>query len=110
MSDELIHSVGSTSTLAEKPALKKPPMYQVVMYNDDYTPMDFVVDVLMQIFFLDEAAATSVMMAVHRQGKGVAGVYPKDIAETKTMIVNQVAQEHEHPLKCECEVLPDDNE
>ncbi|WP_097461184.1 ATP-dependent Clp protease adapter ClpS [Mangrovitalea sediminis] len=86
-----------------KPALKRPSMYRVVMMNDDYTPMDFVVDVLMKFFGMDEEKATQVMLIVHTQGKAVCGVYTRDIAETKAAQVNQYSSECEHPLLCEIE-------
>ena len=85
----------------DKPALKKPSMYQVVMLNDDYTPMDFVVEVLVTFFSMNEEQATQVMLAVHTQGKAVCGVFTRDIAETKAAQVNQYAVECQHPLKCE---------
>jgi Uncharacterized conserved protein len=89
----------------ERPAVKPPKRYQVVLLNDDFTPMDFVVDVLMRFFGLDEAKANAVMLAVHTQGKGVCGVYSREVAEMKVMQVNQYAREHQHPLQCEMEVV-----
>ena len=86
-----------------KPALKKPPLYRVTLLNDDYTPMDFVVDVLMKFFGMNEEKATQVMLLVHTQGKAVCGVYTRDIAETKAAQVNQYSSECEHPLLCEIE-------
>ncbi|MGX5728763.1 ATP-dependent Clp protease adapter ClpS [Metapseudomonas otitidis] len=86
-----------------KPALKAPSMYKVVMFNDDYTPMDFVVEVLETIFNLDREVATRVMLTVHTEGRAVCGVYTRDIAETKAMQVNQYARESQHPLLCEIE-------
>ncbi|MDH2435723.1 Clp protease ClpS [Pokkaliibacter plantistimulans] len=86
-----------------KPQLKAPPMYQVVMLNDDYTPMDFVVHVLQYFFNMDEESATQVMLAVHHQGKGICGVFPKDVAETKAQQVNQYSRQSQHPLMCEVE-------
>lgn len=76
-------------------------MYQVVMLNDDFTPMHFVVEVLVRFFAMNEEKATQVMMAVHTQGKAVCGVYSRDIAETKVAQVNQYADECDHPLLCE---------
>ncbi|MEQ5833439.1 ATP-dependent Clp protease adapter ClpS [Marinobacter sp. R17] len=87
----------------EKPALKRPARYRVVLLNDDYTPMDFVVDVLMKFFAMNEEKATQVMLLVHTQGKAVCGVYTRDIAETKAAQVNQYSSECEHPLLCEIE-------
>ena len=87
------------------PELKRPDMYRVVLLNDDYTPMEFVVEILEIFFNLDRERATQVMLAVHMKGKGVCGVYTKDIAETKAAQVNQCARDHEHPLMCEVEPL-----
>lgn len=78
-------------------------MYRVIMLNDDYTPMDFVVEVLMKFFNMSEEKATQVMLTVHMQGKAVCGVYTRDIAETKMAQVNQYASDCEHPLLCEIE-------
>jgi ATP-dependent Clp protease adaptor protein ClpS len=91
------------SVAPEKPALKRPARYRVVLLNDDYTPMDFVVDVLMKFFGMNEEKATQVMLLVHTQGKAVCGVYTRDIAETKAAQVNQYSSECEHPLLCEIE-------
>lgn len=85
----------------EKPALERPSRYQVVMLNDDYTPMHFVVEVLTVFFNMSEEKATQVMLAVHTQGKAVCGVFTKDVAETKVAQVNQYAAECDHPLLCE---------
>lgn len=86
-----------------KPKLKEPPRYQVVMMNDDYTPMDFVVHVLQHFFGMDEESATQVMLAVHQRGKGICGVFPKDLAETRAAQVNQYSRQSQHPLMCEVE-------
>ncbi|MBR7198340.1 ATP-dependent Clp protease adapter ClpS [Pseudomonas sp. 14A] len=86
-----------------KPALQAPPMYKVVLFNDDYTPMDFVVEVLEVFFNLNRELATKVMLAVHIEGRAVCGVFTRDIAETKAMQVNQYARESQHPLLCEIE-------
>ncbi|MDP5208936.1 ATP-dependent Clp protease adapter ClpS [Microbulbifer sp. 2205BS26-8] len=85
------------------PKLKRPPMYKVVMLNDDYTPMDFVVEALERFFGVNRERATQLMLQVHTRGKAVCGVYTRDIAETKAAQVNQFAQENEHPLLCEIE-------
>ena len=85
----------------EKPALERPSRYQVVMMNDDYTPMHFVVEVLTTFFTMSEEQATQVMLAVHTQGKAVCGVFTKDVAETKVAQVNQYSAECDHPLLCE---------
>ena len=83
--------------------VKPPQMYQVVMLNDDYTPMEFVVDVLEHIFGLDRTSATRVMLEVHTRGKGVCGVYTFEIAETKVAQVTTYARQHQHPLLCTME-------
>ena len=85
------------------PQLKKPPLYAVVLMNDDYTPMDFVIEILQQYFALNLDQATQVMLTVHYEGKGVAGVYPRDIAETKANQVNNYARSQGHPLLCQIE-------
>jgi ATP-dependent Clp protease adaptor protein ClpS len=89
----------------EKPALKKPSQYQVMMLNDDFTPMHFVVEVLLHFFAMNEEQATQVMLAVHTQGKAVCGVFTRDIAETKVAQVNQYSAECDHPLLCELQKL-----
>jgi len=86
-----------------KPQLKAPPMFRVVMFNDDYTPMDFVVEVLEGIFNHSREQATRIMLTVHTEGKAVCGIYTRDVAETKAMQVNQYARECQHPLLCEIE-------
>jgi len=80
--------------------LKEPSMYKVLLINDDYTPMDFVIDVLVRFFRMNEEQATQVMMNVHTRGKGVCGVFTHEIAETKMLQVNQYAKKNEHPLLC----------
>lgn len=77
-----------------------PPMYQVVLLNDDYTPMEFVVTVLEHFFGMNRDKATHVMLAVHREGRGVCGVYPKDVAQSKVEQVADFARQHQHPLQC----------
>ncbi len=84
-----------------QPKLKPPPMYKVILLNDDYTPMDFVVEILRSFFSMDEERATRVMLAIHTQGRAVCGVFSRDIAETKAAQVNQYARECKHPLLCE---------
>ncbi len=86
-----------------KPELKKPPLYKVILLNDDFTPMDFVVEILMEFFSMNQEKATQVMLQVHTQGVGVCGTYSKDVAETKVHIVNQYSREHHHPLMCAME-------
>ncbi|AFK63028.1 MAG: ATP-dependent Clp protease adapter ClpS [Advenella sp.] len=87
-------------TEAQKAKLAPPPMYQVLLLNDDYTPMDFVVSVLQKIFSKTEEEATVIMLKVHHDGKGVCGVYTRDIAATKVATVAQYARSHQHPLQC----------
>jgi len=86
--------------LAERPGLKRPSMYQVILLNDDFTPMDFVVDVLCRFFQKSSEDATAVMLNIHHQGRGLCGIYPHGIAETRVAMVNQFSRSHEHPLKC----------
>ena len=86
-----------------KPRLKEPSMYKVVLINDDYTPMEFVVNLLEKLFGMDREKATRIMLTVHSQGKGVCGVYTYEIAETKVAQVNEYAQSHQHPLMCSME-------
>lgn len=90
-----------------KPTLKKPPLYKVVLLNDDYTPMEFVVEVLETFFRMNREKATHVMLTVHTKGKGVCGVFSRDVAETKAAQVNQYARQNEHPLLCEIEACDD---
>jgi ATP-dependent Clp protease adaptor protein ClpS len=86
------------ATATAKPKLKRPPMYKVILMNDDYTPMEFVVHVLEIFFAIQREKATQIMLAVHTQGAAVVGIFPRDIAETKSEQVNQYAQENNHPL------------
>jgi ATP-dependent Clp protease adaptor protein ClpS len=88
---------------AIKPQLKKPPLYKVILLNDDFTPMDFVIDILMIFFGMNEDTATTVMLQVHMQGVGVCGTYTKDVAETKVFIVNEYSRKNQHPLMCSME-------
>lgn len=94
---------------ATKPKIKKPSLYKVMMMNDDYTPMEFVVHVLQAFFALDREKATRVMLQVHTDGKAVCGIYTKDIAETKAAQVVEYAQQNEHPLICEIEAVEEDD-
>ena len=86
-----------------KPKLKPPSMYTVFLLNDDYTPMEFVVEVLEQFFFLPHESATYLMFQVHQTGRGICGLYTRDIAETKVVQVNEFARRNEHPLLCSME-------
>jgi ATP-dependent Clp protease adaptor protein ClpS len=91
---------GSDALVEERTLTRLPPLYRVVMLNDDYTPMNFVVFVLMRFFSKDERAAMTIMLRVHREGKSLVGVYARSIAETKVAQVNAFSQENGHPLKC----------
>jgi ATP-dependent Clp protease adaptor protein ClpS len=86
-----------------RPKLKKPPLYKVILLNDDFTPMDFVIEILMDFFAMSEQKATQVMLQIHTQGVGVCGTYSKDVAETKVYIVNEYSRAHQHPLMCSME-------
>lgn len=86
-----------------KPKLKQPPLYKVIILNDDYTPMDFVVEVLQKFFCMDLGKATEIMLHVHTRGMGVCGVYTRDVAETKVHQVNNYSRENQHPLLCTME-------
>jgi len=91
-----------------RPALKKPSLYRVTLLNDDYTPMEFVVEILQTFFGMDREKATQVMLTVHTSGKATCGIFPRDIAETKSAQVNQCAKDNEHPLVSEIEPVADD--
>lgn len=80
-----------------------PPMYKVLLNNDDYTPMDFVIEVLMRFFNLDSEKANQIMLTVHYRGRAVCGIYTAEIAETKVMQVTRYAKQHQHPLMCTME-------
>ncbi len=104
MSNELqSHQDRGIATEEAKPEVKRPPMYKVVLLNDDFTPMDFVVDVIQTFFALGHDRATQIMLHVHTRGKGVCGVFTFEIAETKVAQVNDYSRQNEHPLKCALE-------
>ena len=86
-----------------RPKIKQPPLYRVVLINDDFTPMEFVVEVLESIFGMERTRATQVMLEVHTKGKGVCGVFNYEIAETKVAQVMSTAKQHQHPLLCTME-------
>jgi ATP-dependent Clp protease adaptor protein ClpS len=86
-----------------RPELKLPPMYRVILINDDYTPMDFVIEILQTFFTMSHDRATQVMLHVHTRGKGVCGVFTYEIAETKVALVNEYSRQSEHPLMCTLE-------
>ena len=81
-----------------KPKVKRPPLYKVILLNDDYTPMEFVVHILQRFFAMNREKATQIMLVVHTEGSAVVGIFPRDVAETKSEQVNRYAQENQHPL------------
>jgi ATP-dependent Clp protease adaptor protein ClpS len=87
-----------------RPQLAKPPMFKVMLMNDDYTPMEFVVGVLIKFFHLTPEAATRVMLKVHTEGRAVCGVFSRDVAETKVQQVNEFSRENQQPLLCDLEI------
>jgi len=89
-----------TILATRKAVSRPPPLYKVLLLNDDYTPMEFVVDVLERFFGMDRERATIVMLKVHHEGSGLAGLYPRDVAETKVHLVTEYARSHQHPLQC----------
>ena len=101
--DDNGHDLEGSVITKSKPKTKKPSMYKVLMLNDDYTPMDFVVHVLQQFFRMPESEAMRVMLQVHQQGFGVCGVFTFEVAETKVHQVVEYARKHEHPLQCTLE-------
>jgi ATP-dependent Clp protease adaptor protein ClpS len=100
-------SIFDTDLLVDEPELKEPPLYQVILLNDDYTPMEFVIFALQKVFALNYERATEIMLAVHTKGLGVCGIFPKEIAEMKALEMNQLAKDHQHPLLTEIEPLQD---
>ena len=104
MSKPKKNSEGQVATV-EKTKVAKPPLYAVVILNDDYTPMDFVVHVLIRFFQMTEEKAIQVMLSVHTQGRGVCGQYTKEIAETKAKQVMDLAEVNEYPLQCRIETV-----
>ena len=95
---------GGLAVATEKPQLQRPPMYKVIILNDDYTPMEFVVHVLERFFGMDREKATRVMLTIHTTGSAVAGIFPKDLAETKSEQINDYARENNHPLMSNVEM------
>ncbi len=88
-----------------RPEVARPPLFQVVLLNDDFTPMDFVIEVLRGFFGFDQEKAVQVMLHVHTRGKGVCGVFTREVAETKVTQVNEYSRSHQHPLLCTMEKL-----
>lgn len=97
-----MEKTGHNSQTLEKvdEELREPPLYRVVMMNDDYTTRDFVIDVLVRVFHKDVPAATRIMLDVHRKGRGIVGTYTRDIALTKVQAVHHMAREADFPLRC----------
>ncbi len=107
--DESSPEFGEGAVVEEsQPILKRPSRYQVILFNDDYTPMEFVVEILELFFAMDREQATRIMLAVHTDGKATCGIYTRDVAETKASQVNQFSKDNEHPLLCGIEVADDD--
>ena len=102
-SDEDIGHDSGLVVQETRPEVAEPKRYMVILVNDDFTPMEFVVLILKEFFNLDEESATRIMLNVHTKGKGVCGIYSKDIAETKVVMVNEFARKNEHPLLCTME-------
>ena len=94
---------GDAVVLRAKPKLKKPPLYKVLVINDDYTPMEFVVALLMRVFHMSRDTAERVMLHIHTRGVGVCGVFPREIAESKVRQTLDFAGQNQHPLQCKME-------
>ncbi|WP_416899831.1 MAG: ATP-dependent Clp protease adapter ClpS [Minwuia sp.] len=104
MTDKRTDSDNETGVITKtRPRTKKPSLWRVLMLNDDYTPMEFVVYVLQRYFNKDQEAATQIMLHVHQKGVGVCGIYPYEVAETKVTQVINLARENQHPLQCTLE-------
>lgn len=101
--DDTDRGNGDVALLEAPPKVKEPPLYKVIMLNDDYTPMDFVVEVLQTFFRIGHDQAVQIMLTVHTKGKAVVGVYTAEIAETKAVQVNEYARSNQHPLMCTLE-------
>ena len=102
--DDTEHRSGIDIAVEEaRPEVKPPPLYRVVLLNDDFTPMEFVVDILESVFGMERTRATQVMLEVHTKGKGICGVFSYEIAETKVAQVMSIANQHQHPLLCTME-------
>jgi ATP-dependent Clp protease adaptor protein ClpS len=97
------HEIEEGVITKERNKTKEPSLYKVLLHNDNYTTMDFVVMILEEVFKKNNAEATSIMLNVHQQGVGVAGIYPRDIAETNVLIVHDLAKQNNHPLRCSIE-------
>ena len=98
--DDLV-KVGDTVTKRKrKLKIRQPSLYKVILLNDDFTPMEFVVYILINFFNMDSSKATHLMLQIHTQGKGICGIFSKEIAETKVKTVNSYSRQHKHPLLC----------
>jgi ATP-dependent Clp protease adaptor protein ClpS len=97
------HETHALAVEEARPKIKQPSLYRVVLLNDDYTPMDFVVDILESVFGMERTRATQVMLEVHTKGKGICGSFSYEIAETKVAQVSGIANQHQHPLLCTME-------
>jgi ATP-dependent Clp protease adaptor protein ClpS len=93
-------SIGTATISKPKSRTKTPPLYRVILMNDDFTPMDFVIHVIQKFFNKDSSEATRIMLQVHQKGAGICGTFSYEIAETKVHQVNQYARQNKHPLKC----------
>jgi len=97
------HQDGEIAVQEARPKLKRPSLYRVILNNDDYTPMDFVVEILESFFNMNIETATRIMLDVHKSGKGICGTFSREIAETKVAQVNNYSRENQHPLLCTME-------
>jgi len=104
MSDKLTQLSDDLVLQEAKPKLKKPPLYKVILLNDDYTPMEFVIRVLERFFHKNREEATHIMLHVHQKGMGICGVFTREVAETKVRQVMLYAAENQHPLQCTMEL------
>lgn len=106
--DQPVDDTVTTTDTKDKDEVRKPPKYHVVIHNDDYTPLDFVIRLLQHVFNYSYSKSTDIAMDVHEKGKGIAGTYPFDIAESKAAQIVQNAQRNGHPLLADVEEAPDD--
>lgn len=95
----------STVLAPERAKIKPPGMYKVILFNDDYTTMEFVIEVLQRFFAINSERAQQLMLQIHNQGSAVCGIYARDVAETRVAQVTEFAQQHEHPLRCGMEEI-----
>ncbi len=103
MPEKINHQDDGVALQEAKPKLKRPPLFKVILLNDDFTPMDFVVHILEIFFYRDRETATRIMLEVHTHGKGICGIYTHEIAECKVSLVNGYSRENQHPLLCTME-------